>query len=294
MFPKNFKPLIIGGSGPVGIALTRTIASIGHVASTITKRNYKDVGGENFAFDLINYKQLDLTDYTHVIYAAQSRNYKSIPIDFHDLLILNVLAPAHVAGLCHENKIPFVYFSTGSVYRKTTELIDEHSKIKENSELDSYSSSKIFGETAVIFTNPNSLILRPFYIFGLGSRDYSLVGSITTKIINGQTIYLSHPNGMMFSPIGASEIADATLHLMSLEQSGTFNLAGDRAITLRHLIIEIGKALGIEPNIETTEEEETNLTVSIEKLKATGYKPKSNYRADLLDFIESLKHFKLS
>lgn len=144
-------PLIIGGSGPTGRALSYKFNSLGIQATRICRTPTGLGYGKEINIDLEKNLNLNLDLYSHVIYAAQARNYKESPTDYRQLTVINSLIPSEIAAECKRLQKNFVYFSTGSVYAFSEIEINEMSERKQNSELDAYSASKIFGKKWSVF-----------------------------------------------------------------------------------------------------------------------------------------------
>jgi len=221
-----------------------------------------------------------------IIYCAQSRKYKEYPQGIPDLTQLNIVLPLKLSEIANELGIPFVYCSTGSIYRNTTEVIHEHSELAESKDFNPYIASKLFTDQTLQerISSDNILILRPFYIFGQGSKVPSLFPSLINEIKNNAIINLIGPNGIMINPLYSRDAARAIIHLLTNDLKGTFNLAGPEVVSLKQISILIANELKTFPRFQ---EVAGSLSVvsSQEKLMSTGFSFHSSFHESFKSYV---------
>lgn len=281
------KTLVIGGDGVLGTAL-RSIALKLDLDFVFTSRSLNASSRGKF-LDLNQFPdKVFFAEFSTIIYLAQSREYRSYPEGLADLAQLNIIAPTELAKIAELNGSKFIFCSTGSVYPFSELPSYEEGPIKRQGKLDSYSASKLFGEKAIQKVNPNSLILRPFFIFGMSHNNQTLLPSIYKLLVNRQAINLKGVNGLIFNPISSIDAAAALMHLIAHNSIGIYNLAGHESTNLRSVAKLMSSRLGIEPNFIVSDEQEI-LVGSCDKLLATGFQFSKTLHDRLNEYILELE-----
>jgi len=281
------RTLIIGGDGVLGTAL-RSLAYKLDLNFVFTSRSLNAFSPGNF----LDLNQIPgkafFAGFSTIIYLAQSREYRSYPEGLADLVQLNIIAPTELAKIAEQIDSKFVFFSTGSVYPFSELPSYEESPIKPQGKLDSYSASKLFGEKAIQKVNPNSLILRPFFIFGMSHNNQTLLPSIYKLIVDQQAINLKGINGLSFNPISSNDAAAALLHLISHNAIGIYNLAGHEITNLRRVANLMSSRLNLEPNFIVSDGQEI-LLGGCDKLLESGFQFSKPLEARLSEYVLELE-----
>jgi nucleoside-diphosphate-sugar epimerase len=183
-----------------------------------------------------------------VVHLAQSRHYKEFPERAQDIFAVNIhgtfqlLEYARRAGASR-----FVFTSTGGVYGHGSEHMDETDPV---SPIDFYLRSKYAAELLV--ANYESLltaiIFRLFFVYGPG-QDRMLVPTLLQRIVGGDEVRIQGDPGVRINPIHVDDAVRVFEPALALERGGTFNVAGDEAVTLTDLVELLGAAAGVEPRV---------------------------------------------
>jgi nucleoside-diphosphate-sugar epimerase len=190
-----------------------------------------------------------------VVFLAQSADYKKNSFSA-DLYEVNVHLLYRVLTLVADHTSKFIYFSTGSVYRKNNVgVYDEQSELDINS-TSPYVTSKIAGELLVNSCKniPVRIILRPFFVFGKEQKETMLFKSVYNKVQNGDKLQLAAGNGLVFNPVHAEDVAHLLQHLIMLELSDgqyVYNVAGGEEINLKDVIDIIVEKTDKKVNVDT-------------------------------------------
>lgn len=277
MTESNFAPLLLGSTGIAGQALQKYFNSLGIEVTSVTRKTESNSINKNLNLDLFTIPEVDISNFTSVIYAAQSRKYKFSPPEYADLSNINVVLPTILAKKCFERNIPFVYFSSGSVYQDTEKVLTEDSPLRKADEINPYTASKLFGESSVLSVNPMAIVFRPFYIVGNGAKKPNLIANLVESIKSHEIIHIDGDKGMQFQPISSLDLARACAHLISRGATGIYNLSGPNLLHLVDVIRILGNKLKISPKILFNNEQPRAFRVSNNKLLNSGF----NYMNDV-------------
>lgn len=281
------RTLVIGGDGVLGTALCSLSLEL-DLDFVFTSRSSK-VSSPRIFMDLNQIPDKTFfAEFSTIIYLAQSREYRSYPEGLVDLAQLNIIAPTELAKIAEQINSKFVFCSTGSVYPLSELPSYEESPIKSQGKLDSYTASKLFGERAVQKVNPNCLILRPFFIFGMSHNNQTLLPTIYKLLVGEQTINLKGINGLTFNPISSNDAAAALLHLIAHKSSGVYNLAGPEITNLRSVANLMSSRLDVEPRYLVSDGQEI-LIGGCDKLLESGFQFPKTLDARLNEYILELK-----
>jgi nucleoside-diphosphate-sugar epimerase len=282
------KYLVIGGDGVLGHAL-RAISVNFNSTFIFTSRLTTGLPHDTVHLDLSsNFTKFQFSDYSAVIYLAQSREYKNFPLGLADLGRINVVAPTIIAQTLDELGIKFVYCSSGSVYEPRKSPISEKDALKLSSNWDVYSASKILAESAILDINPNNLVLRPFFVFGQSKKNYSLLPALLARLQNESEITLAGIEGLIFNPIYSHDAAKAICHLLEKGESGVFNLSGEEDTSIKKLVDALALFFEISPRYKTLNSEEMMLGDNA-KLINTGFRFVGNLEGKLNQYFSEMK-----
>ena len=152
-----------------------------------------------------------------------------------------------------KNKVKkFIYASSGGVYGGSKYPLKEFFDIRPDNNLGFYLSSKISAE--ILLKNylnkfMSTIIIRPFFVYGLGQKKDRLFPQLISNIKNNKKITIDGKNGIKLNPIYVTDAAKALANILSVKNILTINIAGDQTLTLRELLFMIGDQLGKKPVI---------------------------------------------
>lgn len=276
--------LILSASGNLGSSLVAELRDSGksYVGSV---RNEPIPSDACIHFDLSNFEQVrnfPVSDYSTIFYVAQSKYYKSYPSGIDDMWKINVHAPFEIASRASELNIPFVYASSGSVYKSSTLDLHEDDDLLEEENLNMYTTTKIAADVSLSKLN-SVKIIRPFYIFGPNSSLNSLIPTLFKKIYNRESVKLIGDQGIIINPIYCLDAARAFIHV-GRSNLDKVNLAGLEKSSIREICEMIGKIVGKAPIFETTSGVQQFSTADVTTLRNSGF----NFNFSL---NEGLKHY---
>ena len=193
-----------------------------------------------------------------VIHLAQSNHYKQFPDRASDIFEVNVSSTAKLLDYARNaNAKMFIYTSTGGVYGTSDQPFHEFQATQSKLPNNFYVSSKWCAETLIHNYREffNTVIFRPFFIYGKGQNRSMLLPRLYDSIISGYKVKLAGQSGIQINPIHVSDASHALLSTLdSKDLQSTFNLAGKQAISLRQICDLFGNFLNILPRYEFLEE----------------------------------------
>ncbi len=188
-----------------------------------------------------------------VVYLAQSNRSKEFPSGATDVVAVNVSGVAAAAQWAVENGVTtFVSASTGSVYQPSPHPHAETDPCFLG-EGGLYAASKIAGEAVIgpFASLMRVIVLRPFFVYGLGQKDSMLFASLIRSVRTGNPITLrGAPGGLLLQPTHAADAAQMIVGLLSrADGSLTVNVAGESTVSLGEVVTLIGNIIGTEPTL---------------------------------------------
>jgi nucleoside-diphosphate-sugar epimerase len=183
-----------------------------------------------------------------VIHLAQSRRYREFPAGAPDVFAVNIastfalLEYARAAGAgC------FVFVSSGGVYGYSYERFVEEDPV---SPLGFYLRSKYSAELLIANYTAffDTVVLRPFFIYGPGQRGM-LVPGLVERVLSSERVEIQGDPGLRINPLHVSDAVRVFEPALELGRSGLFNIAGDEVLTITELVRRIGCVTGREPQI---------------------------------------------
>jgi UDP-glucose 4-epimerase len=177
------------------------------------------------------------------------------PVEFHRA---HVLGTATVVQLCRELAVPrLVYVSSAEVYgRPRRNPVDEHAPLRPRSP---YAAAKVGAESAIGAAaradGLTAAVLRPFSVYGPGTRRDSVLGHIVDQALAGTTVRLRNPDVVRdFCYVG--DLADAVWLASSAGFTGvqTVNVGSGRGVRVGDLArtaLEARHGTGAGATVET-------------------------------------------
>lgn len=245
--------LIVGASGLLGRYLVDILKDIADLSAVVknkinfegTKVNVVEVDLANFDVDVLP-RSVDV-----IFYLAQSNRFREFPDGSNDMLDVNIYAPNKIIQWAVKNGVKkFIYASSGGVYSNQTCPAKEFFQIDANHKLGFYLNSKLAAEMLLKNFAPffeTFIILRPFFMYGVGQTSTMLIPRLISNIINGEKILLSGEGGIKINPIYILDAARIIAKTIDLNGEYIFNIAGDEIVSIRQLSETIGEMVGRKP-----------------------------------------------
>lgn len=163
----------------------------------------------------------------------------------------------------------FIYFSTGTVC-SGTDLPMREDCIPEPPNL--YSLTKSLAEQIAKYysTNLQTLVIRPFFVYGPGTRKERLIFNLINEIAAGKNIKLHKDFKPLVNPIFIGDAVKVVRLILEKGLPSNFqclNLAGKDVVSIKDLALIISDALGRGVNFVQMDSERTNTTADITKLQ---------------------------
>lgn len=215
-----------------------------------------------------------------VIHLAQSSKYRDFPEHALDIFSVNSAATARLIDYSYKaGASQFVYFSTGGLYQSGDSVVHECSPLLPIDGLNYHFASKLCGEIVVNTYSKlmNTVIVRPFFIYGKGQRGSMLIPSLVHKVRESLQIFLEGENGIRINPVNVEDAALFVARLVESGAGGVFNMAGPEVLSIKDICETIGRQLGIDPIYNRRDGEVMSLVSSIAKMEQIGAGPKITF-----------------
>jgi UDP-glucose 4-epimerase len=186
-----------------------------------------------------------------VIHLAQSSNMRGFPEAASDIYAVNTQSTARLLDYAvRAGAQSFVFTSTGGLYAPSIEGLTEGSKIDPpRGPLGYYFDTKRCSEILVqaYSEHMQTVILRPFFIYGPGQRDSMFIPRLIENIRAGKPVTVCGGVGAWLNPVHASDGAKVLAACLNKDTPAVLNLAGTDITTIREIAEHIGQALGKSP-----------------------------------------------
>lgn len=192
-----------------------------------------------------------------VVHLAQSRHFKSGLEAADDIFAINTRATARLLDWAHSAGVrKFIYFSSGSVYKPSPNLLSTNSPIKTAFEANFYEASKISSEYLVASYRDtlDARIIRPFYVYGPQQGPQMLIPRLFNMIRDNLPIQIQGRHGAKINPI---HVEDAVQILLNMVQGNEplpklLNICGPDVLTISELAVLIAERLHRQPILKTS------------------------------------------
>jgi UDP-glucose 4-epimerase len=283
--------LITGANGLLARNLVRTLSHDKQVYVTTHNETVEILPNVQYIrLDLAN--EMALTNLPIkvdvVIHLAQSSRYRDFPGQALNIFAVNTAATAKLLDYAHRSGASqFIYFSTGGLYQPGSRVLDETSPLLPLDGLNYHFASKLAGE-AIVGTYSalmNTVVVRPFFIYGQGQRRSMLIPRLVDQIKRGELISLDGREGIRLNPIHVADACSFVTHLLRANLKGIFNMAGPDVITIKDICIIIGQKLGIEPSFSHHESIPMDLISSTSKMTEIHCQPTIRFVDGIRDVL---------
>jgi UDP-glucose 4-epimerase len=289
--------LITGANGLLGRYLVEFLSTQHKIFAIVRKKEKINFQLNNNIFVI----EMDLTfvninllpnNIDIVYYLAQSNRFREFPDGVDDMLAINVVAPNIFAKWAVKNHVKkFVYASSGGVYTNPNKPVKEFFNINANKKLGFYLNSKLSAEMLLKnYANffETFVIIRPFFMYGVGQNETMLIPRLISNIKNKKKITLNSKSGIKINPIYITDATKAVANILSLIGEYIINIAGNEIISLKELCIKIGKQVGKEPIFEIHNIDQNNLIADIEIMKKKLVEPEINLESGINKMVKTI------
>ena len=227
------KILIIGGSRFVGPLIISKLIERGHDVTVFNRGKIK-------------------SEYNNLKFIQGNRNEGfNIKERFDVVIDTCAYKGIHTEKAISELNFDFyLNFGTAASYKKTNKFpLTEESEIGDWPYWKDYNKGKVECENVLRNSDVKYATIRPVYI--LGKNNYmNREKFIYSKIKNNEEIILPGNGQALIQFVFAEDVANSIVLLAEKRIAGDFNCCSDEVITLKGLVEEMGKIVGIKPIIK--------------------------------------------
>lgn len=192
---------------------------------------------------------------------------------------VNVKGTYNVAKFAKEQGADFIYVSSTSIYKPTSQPITEESEVRPTT---LYNFTKWLGElvTQHIFKD-DALIIRPSHIYGPGrDHDSNIMKVMRAAVYHYPAVLLANPEAYK-AYLYIDDLVEAFALAISKNLKGIYNISSEERVRLRDIIDLVLRTLekhGLRPVSviyrPETDYMGTHVVLSQKFRKATGWVPK--------------------
>jgi nucleoside-diphosphate-sugar epimerase len=289
--------LITGANGLLGRNMIQMLSLKHQVFAVVKSTNELKFELNNnislIELDLINIdlellpKSLDV-----IYYLAQSNRFREFPKGAEDMRKINIDAPLILVEFAIDNGVKkFIYASSGGVYTNPEKPVKEFFNINANEKLGFYLNSKLSAEMllknyALLFET--FIIIRPFFMYGVGQNNNMLIPRLIQNIINNEEIRLNGKNGIKINPIYINDATKLVSKIVELSGEHIINIAGSEVVSLKELCIIIGKVVGKKPIFKYNQEKQNDLIADIVKMEEKLFSTQITIEKGIRKMLKSL------
>jgi nucleoside-diphosphate-sugar epimerase len=251
------KILLTGGTGFVGQVVLRELLQRGHQVIATTRRFHNNLPGDRNlqwvswdgtkqALPMVNWPE-----FRAIVHLAAVTNSTSAPENATEIYELSVAAAFRLLQAARVNGVPrLLMASTGDVLGPMPLGAREHDVNYAPTSF--YGAAKACAELLVRSYRDllSTAILRFYHPFGPGG-DRFLVNRLVHRVAQGEAIKIEGQDGIRLNPVWIDDLAVGVRQAVESDQSGIFHFGGPETLSLRDLVVTIGKLVGREPMIES-------------------------------------------
>lgn len=178
-----------------------------------------------------------------IIHLSQSEKFRDFPNSAIEIFQVNSISTLKLLEYSKKAKVKkFIYISSGGVAGLGKNIRD----------INFYITSKQVSELLIENFKPffQTVILRPFFIYGPGLKKTLLMSRLISSIKEGKAIYLEGKDGIRINPLYAEDAVDAIIQSLKLKGNQTIDLAGKEILTIRKISEVIGEKLKTKPKFK--------------------------------------------
>lgn len=239
--------LIVGAGGFMGRHLARSMAARHRV--TGLGRSGRPAGfPDNAAWIEHDLIRPDLpagmpSEIDVVVHLAQSRKFRDFPSGASDVLGVNVRSTFELALWAQKaGAKKFIFTSTGGLCGTSDQPLTEAAPYVGGGRLGLYFAAKYSSELLLDALRPilSQVILRPFFVYGVGQDSTMLVSRLIDVVKAGSPIQLQGRDGIRINPVHVDDCVGAIERAATVSGSHLLNVAGPDVVSLR----DIGEIIG--------------------------------------------------
>jgi len=251
------KILLTGGTGFIGRAVLRELLQHGHRVIATTRRIHNNLpcdpnlewvpwDGATQALPIVPW-----WEFQAILHLAAVTDLKLFPENAKEIYEVSVGATFRFLEAARVNRISrFLMASTGDVLGPSA--LGAREQDVNYAPTSFYGATKACAELLVRSYRDRSstAILRFYHPFGPGG-DRFLVNRLVRLVAEGREIRLEGQEGIRLNPVWIDDLAVGVRQAVESDRSGIFHFGGPQTVSLRHVVVTIGKLVGREPVIQS-------------------------------------------
>lgn len=245
--------LITGANGLLGKKLCGILSEKNHHVYAFIRPGTKWEPKKNVDFieaDLSNSFLLEhIEPIDTIFHLAQASGHNHFAQSANQIINVTAGALSKLCEFAHRTGVKRVVFtSSGGVYGGGAEPFLETTSLPEISS-NLYIETKKFSEKILSFYDKffQTIILRPFFIYGPNQRPELLFPRLKQSIKEGKAISVASGQGPNMNPIYVDDAAKAAAACIEGDLPKVINLAGNEILSLRKICQLLGDAAEIPP-----------------------------------------------
>jgi len=275
------------------------IGSTGQLGSDILKvfeKKHKVVHGGRDLFDVSKIQDVDKFIKGNFDAVINCSAFLDVPLaekSIRESLIMNSIAPMHIADACARHKIKFIHFSTDYVFdgKKKKPYIETD----KCNPLNIYGFSKYIGEEGILSVNPKSAIMR---VSGLYGKTLS-----KAKGYNFISLFLKRASELTKVDVVCDEVLTPTYTLNAAKQTnlvfendicGIIHSTDEGEVSWYDFACEIKKQLKLKVKVIKKRQEKSSVerpkysVLENKKLKDAKLNIMKDWKESLTEFLEEV------
>ncbi len=185
-----------------------------------------------------------------VVHLAQSRKFRDFPSGASDVLGVNVRSTFELALWAQKaGAKKFIFASTGGLCGTSDRPLTEAAPYVGGGRLGLYFAAKYSSELLLDALRPilSQVILRPFFVYGVGQDSTMLVSRLIDVVKAGSPIQLQGRDGIRINPVHVDDCVRAIERAATVSGNHLLNVAGPDVVSLRDIGEIIGQCVGRVP-----------------------------------------------
>lgn len=206
-----------------------------------------------------------------IIHAVQSEKFRDFPESSVEIFNINTFSTLRLLEYGRIVKAKkFIYISSGGV----------GDLYKNISDISFYLTSKLSSELLVKNYQSffDTVIIRPFFIYGPGSKKTLLIPRLIDLIQNNKPVLLHGKEGIRINPIYIKDAVEAIVKSINLKGNHTVDLAGNEILSIKEIAVIIGDQLKIPPHFKNLDSVRVDLLGDNLQTAKILYKPKIKFK----------------
>jgi dTDP-4-dehydrorhamnose reductase len=277
------KVLVTGGSGSLGWALSRKLASVCEVTSTFASHAHVPDGTTGINLDLA--QRESLKEVVHgqepdvIFHLAAMTNPDECEKNPRRALRINFEGTLELAQIARSVGSRLVFVSTDLVFDG---LKGDYREEDTPRPLSIYGMSKLRAEESVLETSGDNVVLRSSLIYGMGSKvSRTFLSRVLETLASGEKMRLF--TDQKRNPILVDDVAEALVGAVGKDLKGLYHIGGKEVVTRYEFGRTVCRVFGYDEDLlvpikmedfDYSAKRPLDSTLNIDRfMAATGFRP---------------------